>query len=563
MADDVKSLLEGLNLDLNAIEDPNIRRCFVGLLNIIQQLSAENTRLRQENQKLKDEIARLKGEQGRPDIKPNNKGDSKNSNISSEKQRKQKKNREKRKRRNLRIDRTVACPIDPETLPHDAVYKGTETTVVQDLIFRRDNIGFEREKFWSPSLKRVFYGPLPPEYKDYKFGHGVRTFILTQYYVVGTTEKKILELLESVDVHMSAGELSYLLIHDVEQFHDEAAEIHDAGLQSAPWHQIDDTNTRVNGVNHYCHVLCNPLYSVYRTMPRKDRPTVLAVLRGTKTPRYLVNDDAIALAAAMGVSGAVLGWFQERLPHDRELDEAEFSQGFEKAMSFITGQAKRKLFEAAALAAYRAQTDVPVVTTLLGDDARQFDEITDERALCWVHDGRHYAKLTPMVSAFQEEVDKFLDKYWDYYRELRAYRLSPTPDEASRLEQAFDELFTTTVDYEALKNRIAKTLANKEELLLVLSHPELPLHNNDSELAARRRARKRDFSYGPRTRVGAKAWDSFQTDISTAIKVGISTYEYVADRITGRGLIPRLADVIRAKAAELNLGGSWFLASKA
>ena len=557
------SLLEELNLDLDTIDDPNIRRCFVGLLNIIQQLSAENARLREENQKLKDEIARLKGEQGRPDIKPNNKGDSKGSNISSEKQRRQKKNREKRKRRKLHIDRTVACPVARETLPDDAVYKGTETTVVQDLIFRRDNIAFKREKYWSPSLKKVFYGPLPPEYEDYKFGHGVRTFILTQYYVVGTSEKKILELLESVDVHMSAGELSYLLIHDVEQFHDEAAEIHDAGLESAPWHQIDDTSTRVNGVNHYCHVLGNPLYSVYRTMPRKDRPTVLAVLRGTKTPRYLVNDDAVALAAAMGVSGVVIGWFQERLSGDKEMDEAGFTAHYEKAMGLVKGQAKRKLFEAAALAAYRAQADVPVVTTLLGDDARQFDEITDERALCWIHDGRHYAKLTPMVSAFQKEVDGFLDKYWNYYRELRAYRQSPTPEEASRLEQAFDDLFTTTVDYKALQARIAKTLANKDELLLVLTHPELPLHNNDSELAARRRARKRDFSYGPRTRAGAKAWDSFQTDISTAIKVGISTYEYVADRVTGRGLIPRLAEVIRSRAAELNLGGSWFLASNA
>lgn len=154
-------------------------------------------------------------------------------------------------------------------------------------------------------------------------------------------------------------------------------------------------------------------------------------------------------------------------------------------------------------------------------------------------------------------------KYWDYYRELRAYRLSPSPEEASRLEKAFDDLFTTAVDYTALSDRIAKTLAKKDELLLVLSHPELPLHNNDSELSARQRARKRDVSFGPRTLVGAKAWDSFQTTISTAKKVGISTYEYIADRVTGHGLVPRLADVIRSKAAELNLGGSWSVAPSA
>jgi hypothetical protein len=34
-------------------------------------------------------------------------------------------------------------------------------------------------------------------------------------------------------------------------------------------------------------------------------------------------------------------------------------------------------------------------------------------------------------------------------------------------------------------------------------------------------------------------------------------YEYLADRVTGRGAVPRLADVIETKAAKLNLGGSW------
>ena len=292
-------------------------------------------------------------------------------------------------------------------------------------------------------------------------------------------------------------------------------------------------------------------------MERKDRPTVLAVLRGTETPRYIVNDLAVALAANLGVSGAMIGYFQSRLPNNEEMDEQAFNEAWNNSLSFVGLQTKRKLYEAAALSAYQTQSDVPVVDTLLGDDARQFDDITDKRALCWIHDGRHYAKLTPIVPEFQKEVDDFLDKYWAYYRELRDYRFSPSPDKAQLLEKSFDELFSTVVDYTALSDRIVKTLTNKQELLLVLTHPELPLHNNDRELAARQRARKRDVSFGPRTKAGAKAWDSCQSVLGTAKKLGVSTYDYIADRVTGRGLIPRFADLIKNAAAELNLGGSW------
>ena len=557
MADDAKTLIEALDIDLDGIADPKMRQGFVSVLNIIQQQSKRINALEELVQRQRDEIARLKGEQGKPDIKPNSSG--KTGDISSEKRRK---NREKRKRRQqghrqIEVDRTHRCAVEPDSLPDDAEYKGTETVVIQDVLFVRDNVAFEREKYWSPSLGKVIYGPLPSEYEGYRFGPGVRSLVLMLYYATGTSEPKILELLDHVGVHMSAGELSRLLIHDIEKFHKEKDEVHGAGLESSPWQQTDDTGQRVNGVNQYCHVLGNPLYSIYRTMPRKDRPTVLAVLRGTETPRYLVNDEAIALAASMGVSGAVLCWFQERLPWNREMDEKGFTERYDKAMTFVNGEARRKLYEAAALAAYRAQTDVPVVDTLLGDDAPQFKEITDALSLCWVHEGRHYAKLTPMFEPFQKELEAFQDRFWDYYRELRDYRTEPTAEKARRLETAFDELFSTKAEYADLDARIAKTAAKKSELLLVLSHPELPLHNNGSELTVRQRKRKQDVSFGPRTVAGSKAWDTMQSLVDTTRKLGVNIYEYFKDRVTKRDAVPRLADIIRQRAQELNLGASW------
>ena len=50
-------------LDLDQIADPGARRAIQGLLNLVEELAAENRGLREENRRLRDEIARLKGEQ--------------------------------------------------------------------------------------------------------------------------------------------------------------------------------------------------------------------------------------------------------------------------------------------------------------------------------------------------------------------------------------------------------------------------------------------------------------------------------------------------------------------
>src|SRR2546423_3440703 len=97
-------------------------------------------------------------------------------------------------------------------------------------------------------------------------------------------------------------------------------------------------------------------------------------------------------------------------------------------------------------------------------------------------------------------------------------------EEAARLDREFEALFSTVTGYQTLAERIAKTRAKKRCLLMVLAHPEIPLHNNPAELGARARVRTRDVSFGPRTREGANAWDTFMTLAETATEVGVSFY---------------------------------------
>lgn len=229
----------------------------------------------------------------------------------------------------------------------------------------------------------------------------------------------------------------------------------------------------------------------------------------------------------------------------------------EEHLPRLRPQQRKWILDATAVAAYHADLEFPVVRLLVCDDAPQFALVTEELALCWVHEGRHYKKLLPYVPRHRALVEAFVPRFWTYYDQLLAYREQPTPEEAVRLAGEFETLFSTVTGYDALDERIVKTRAKKGCLLMVLAHPEIPLHNNPAELGARARVRKRDVSFGPRTREGAKAWDTFMTLAVTATKLGVSFYHYVHDRVSGASQMPALADLIAERAEDLNLGASW------
>ena len=71
-----------------------------------------------------------------------------------------------------------------------------------------------------------------------------------------------------------------------------------------------------------------------------------------------------------------------------------------------------------------------MVRLLVCDDAPQFTLVTEELALCWVHEGRHYKKLMPSIPYHQALLEAFVQRFWTYYDQLLAYREQPTPEEA-------------------------------------------------------------------------------------------------------------------------------------
>ncbi len=134
-----------------------------------------------------------------------------------------------------------------------------------------------------------------------------------------------------------------------------------------------------------------------------------------------------------------------------------------------------------------------------------------------------------------------------YYQKLLEYKEEFSQELADALSTEFDTTFSTKTGYPSLDERIAKTNGKKKELLLVLKHPELPLHNNAAELGARVQARKRDVSLHTMSAEGTQAQDTFLTIVQTAKKLGVSAYAYIHDRVSKRFQMPSLAELIRAK----------------
>ena len=156
------------DLDLNRIQDiAGARQAILRLLNLVEELAAENRQRREEVQQLRDEINRLKGEQGQPKIKPNQKpAGATPTNQSSERERRQSKARHQTSKVDqIKVDREEVLKVDPAQLPADAQPKGYEEVTVQDILITTDHVLFHKEKFYSPSANKTYLAPLPAGYE--------------------------------------------------------------------------------------------------------------------------------------------------------------------------------------------------------------------------------------------------------------------------------------------------------------------------------------------------------------------------------------------------------------
>lgn len=534
-------MYEDLNLDESILDLDlkDLQKLVLRLIDVLEVQGKMILELQEEVQRLRDENAILKGGNAKPKFPPS-KENSKD--VSSEKERKEEKVWKKSsKKENLEIDKKEICPVDKKELPSDAKFVGYEETVVQGIVIRRNNVLYLREKYYSESEHKTYLGKLPEDYMG-SFSKEIHGLALSLKFVCNVSEPKILLFMGHIGIKISAGTLSDILIRKhSETFEKEKEEILTAGLESYDYHQTDTTQATVNGKRYQSHILCNEVYTSYTTNESKSRMSTLDVLRQNKPREYIFDDKAFDLMNTLKVSAKSINYLKERVIEKEKL----FSES--EALDLVKGLKKEDtILECAYISAYRKEKDS--VKILVVDDAPQYNLIGEYLALCWIHEGRHYKKLSPLTEINRQKLNKFLDEFWDYYKDLKQYKENPNTEMKEKLEVDFDKLFSRKTGYTDLDERINKTFANKAKLLLVLDFPYIPLHNNESELGAKQQVRYRDVSLQTKNEQGTKAKDALLTVVETAKKLKVSIWDYLLDRVSKKFELKSLADTIREKA---------------
>jgi len=511
------------------------------LLSIIDSLQ---TQLIQQSEKidlLLEENRRLKKLSPKPKIKPSTlpkepkDPDDNNPSANGKLNKKRPGSSKRSKNKNLKIDKDEIIAV--ENVPDGATPKGYQNYIVQELIIKPNVIRYRLERWKFPDGGNVI-AKLPDAIEGHHFGPTLRAFIIYQHHHQCVTQPLLRAQLLEWNIDISAGQLNRILTEDKVKFHEEKSDVLKAGLSVANYIQVDDTGARHNGKNGYCTFVGNALFSWFESTGSKSRINFLEMLRAGKSDYQLIDESFKYMKRYR-----VAPWICEKLLtcKDKIFSDKETWNKYILDLG-VLNKLYRRLVTEAALIGSVLNHGFNKSTVILSDDAGQFNIFL--HALCWVHAERAIKSLIAGSEQQQKEIDWARNEIWEIYDSLLTYKL--TPNEKSKIEitDRFNKFCTTKTTYHRLNLRLKKFRSNKEELLLVLDRPEIPLHNNQSESDIREYVKRRKISGSTRSDDGRRCRDTFASLKKTAMKLGVGFWNYLVDRINNIGAILPLSQLV-------------------
>ena len=518
-------------IDLGKIPEEQKTPLVMELLHIVQQMAEQIEQLRQE-------VARLKEHKGKPKIPPSQ----------LEKDPKEKQNKKSRKKRpgsakrsktkQLTIHETISVP--PKEIPPGSTRAGYNDWIVQGLKIELHNVCYRLECWITPDGKLI-KGELPDSV-DGHFDAMLRSFILQQYNHGHVTQPLIWEELVDFGVDISKGQVSRILTEQKEDFHIEKEGVLCAGLDVSGYINVDDTGARHAGKNGYCTHIGNELFAWFESTASKSRINFLELLRKGNRD-YVINADALEYIQRQSFPQPLLALLATDSDKHFETEE-DWKKHLDQLA--VTKDRHVRIATEGALLGSVLHHGFSKELVILSDDAGQFNILL--HALCWIHAERTIHKLVPCSEKESKVIKDIRDRIWQLYRDLKAFKEAPDEETKTDLKKRFDEIFATQTCSEVLNAALSRVANNKEELLLVLDRPDIPLHNNVSEGDIREYVKKRKISGSTRSDAGRRCRDTFTSLKKTCRKLGLSFWDYLYDRVSKAGKITPLPDLIRARA---------------
>jgi len=452
------------------------------------------------------------------------------------------------KTQSLQIHHTHILKVEEK--PANAVFKGYRTYTVQEIAINVVNHLYKCER-WQKEDGSYIQARLPEAIAGHHFGPMLRAYILHQYYHQGVTQGLLQQQLKEWAIKISKGQLNRLLIENKAPFHDDKKAIYDAGMFVSSYLQVDDTGARHQGKNGYCTYIGNEYFAYFQSTLSKSRVNFLACLQGLAEPAYLLDNDALLYLLKQNASSEVRYLIRElcRTCPEYFFKEEHFLKKLNRLG--IKRTIDIKLCKEAALYSHLLKTSFYKKKSIISDEAGQFCLPDILHGLCWLHAERKLKQVLAVTPNQEALINQKREAFWYLYNKINEYKLNPDDKDKKILRKMFNELCEPVENYEMLNEALSRIRRWQDKLLLVLDHPDLPIHNNTSERDIRDYVRRRKISGGTRSDIGRQARDTFTSIKKTCQKVNVSFWSYLLDKINRTKNVKKISDyVIKKRALE-------------